>query len=144
MSSKISRRNLLAASLGATQLALLDRFSLFDRPRARACDDEGPTRLLVLYLPGGVRFYPDFIPMSDDEITRTIPPPGNSLGEPVFYRPSDVITLEGDSGGFQPIRMGRGWNPADPGDRTGGGWLRGRHRSEIRCARLPHLPREHQ
>ncbi|AKF09838.1 hypothetical protein DB32_006987 [Sandaracinus amylolyticus] len=116
----MSRRTLLAASLGAAQLALLERFSFLEPSRARACTtDEGPTRLLVLYLPGGVRFYPIFVPMSDDEITRTIPPPGSASGEPIFFTPSEMVTLDGDSGGFAPLRMGRNWNVADPGDRDG-------------------------
>ena len=117
-SSKLSRRTLLAASLGATQLALLDRMT---RPLpARACGaDDGPTRLLVLYLSGGVRFYPIFMPMSDADIATTIPPPSSPASEPIFWRPTDVITLDGESGGFMPLRMGRSWNPADPGDRTG-------------------------
>lgn len=119
MTSKMSRRTMLAASIGAAQLALLDRFSLFES-RARACaDDDGPTRLLVLYLPGGVRFYPIFVPMSDEEITRTIPPPGSASGEPIFFRPENVVTLEGDSGGFTPLRMGKNWSDADPGSREG-------------------------
>lgn len=120
MTSKMSRRALLAASLGATQLALLDRFSLLEPSRARACPGEdGPTRLLVLYLPGGTRFYPVFTPMSDADIGRVIPPPGDVLGEPIFFRPETMVTLDGDSGGFAPLRMGRSWNVADPGDRTG-------------------------
>src|SRR5690606_4709534 len=97
--------------------ALLDRMSRV--APARACDDDGPTRLLVLYLQGGVRFYPFFVPMSDEDIRTTIPPPSSPLSEPTFFRPEDVISLDGDSGGFMPLRMGRRWNPEDPGDRTG-------------------------
>lgn len=112
---KISRRSLLAGALGATQLALLDRFA---RPVARACGpDDGPTRLLVLYLPGGVRFYPLFVPMRAEDIPRTIPPPQSPSSEPIFYGADDVVTLPGDAGGFTPLRMGRNWNPDDPGDR---------------------------
>ena len=118
MAAKMTRRTLLAASLGAAQLALLERFASFGGS-ARAQPEDGPTRLLVLYLPGGVRFYPLFVPMDDDQIATTIPPPTSASSEPVFFRPEDVVTLDGDSGGFTPLRMGRSWNPADPGDRAG-------------------------
>ena len=115
---KLTRRALLAASLGAAQFALLDRFGLLPNARADVGSD-GPTKLLVLYLKGGVRFYPVFLPLSDAEIGQYIPPPTATLGEPIFYRPSDIVSLDGDSGGFQPLRIGRNWNPADPGDRMG-------------------------
>jgi hypothetical protein len=115
--STLTRRALLGTSLGAAQLALLDRFGSLAPARAE-CATDGPTRLLVLNLPGGVRFYPIFVPMSDADIATTIPAPMSASGEPIFFRPSDLITLGGDSGGFAPLRMGRSWNPADPGDRT--------------------------
>ena len=118
MSRKFTRRTLLGASLGAAQLALLERFMSFGE-RARADEGDGPTRLLVVYLPGGVRFYPLFCPLTPEEIDRTIPPPTNASQEPIFFRPDDLVELDGDSGGFTPLRMGRNWNPADPGDRTG-------------------------
>jgi hypothetical protein len=118
MTSKITRRALLGASLGAAQLALLDRLGSLSPVRAEVTADS-PTRLLVLYLQGGVRFYPVFAPMSDEQIRTTIPAPTSANGEPIFFRPEDVVTLDGDSGGFTPLRMGRNWNPADPGDRTG-------------------------
>ena len=118
MSRKFTRRTLLGASLGAAQLALLERFMSFGET-ARADAHDGPTRLLVVYLPGGVRFYPLFCPLSPDEIDRTIPPPTSASQEPIFFRPDDVVELDGDSGGFTPLRLGSNWNPADPGDRTG-------------------------
>lgn len=115
---KITRRTLFATSLGAAQLALLDRFGLVPSVRAEPSAD-APTKLLVVYLPGGVRFYPVFVPLTDSEIPRYIPPRDDPGQEPVFFRPEDVVTMEGDSGGFMPLRMGRSWNAADPGDRTG-------------------------
>jgi hypothetical protein len=118
MTSKITRRMLLGASLGAAQLAMLDRFGSLDPVRAETSTD-APTRLLVLYLQGGVRFYPAIIPFDDEWIRKTIPAPTSASGEPIFFRPEDVVTLDGDSGGFMPLRMGANWNPADPGDRTG-------------------------
>ncbi|MDQ3034176.1 MAG: DUF1501 domain-containing protein [Myxococcota bacterium] len=119
MTSKLTRRRLFAASLGAAQLALLDRMTAFSPARAACGAADGPSRLLVLYLPGGVRFYPIFVPMSDADIRTTIPAPRSAMGEPIFFRPEDTITLDGDSGGFAPLRMGVNWNPADPGDRDG-------------------------
>ncbi|MCA9614177.1 MAG: hypothetical protein KC586_15585, partial [Myxococcales bacterium] len=117
MNPKLSRRSLLAGALGATQLALLDRFT---RSSARACvRDDGPSRLLVLYLPGGVRFYPLFVPMRDEDVATTIPPTQSPGSEPIFCGPEDLVSFSGDSGGFSPLRMSRNWNPDDPGDRTG-------------------------
>lgn len=119
MKSKLTRRALFAASLGAAQCALIDKLGGLAPARAACGATDGPSRLLVLYLPGGVRFYPTFVPMSDADIRTTIPPPTSALQEPVFFRPEDMLTLSGDSGGFMPLRMGRSWNPADPGDRAG-------------------------
>lgn len=119
MTSKLTRRRLFAASVGAAQLALLDRMTALSPARAACGVADGPSRLLVLYLPGGVRFYPIFVPMSDADIRTTIPAPRSEGGEQIFFRPEDTITLDGDSGGFAPLRMGVNWNPSDPGDRTG-------------------------
>ena len=48
----LSRRNLLTASLGLSQMALLERF--VGQPRlAHAAGGKKPKRLLTLYVPGG-------------------------------------------------------------------------------------------
>jgi hypothetical protein len=117
-SPKLTRRTLLGASLGAAQLALLDRLGSAGRARAEAPAD-APTRLLVLYLQGGVRFYPVFVPLSDADVRTRIPGRMSANGEPIFYAPEDLVTLDGDSGGFAPLRIGANWNPADPGQRSG-------------------------
>ncbi len=111
---KITRRSLLLGSLGATQLALLNRFT-----RVRAATPSGPTKLLVLYVPGGARFHEMFTPLSDAHINRTTPPNTSDNSEPLFFGPEDVMTFSGESGGFAPLRMSYRWNPADPADRTG-------------------------
>jgi hypothetical protein len=118
MKSHLTRRALLASSLGAAQFALLDRMGLLRSVHADP-GPNAPTRLLVLYIPGGVRFYPAFVPFSAAEIPRYIPAPTSADGEPIFFRPDQIVTLEGDSGGFLPLRLGRNWNPTNPGDRTG-------------------------
>ncbi len=121
MTHSLTRRGFLAASVGAAQLALLDRFSsLAGGGTARAqVGPDGPTKLLVLYLPGGLRFHEQFVPLSDADIDRTIPPNANPNQEPVYFGPEDLHTFTGDSGGFQPLRMSRRWNPSDPADRSG-------------------------
>ena len=114
---KLSRRALLTASLGAGQLALLQRFGLIRDARA---DTAGPSRLLVLYLQGGTRFHTFFCPLSDADISRYIPRPTDALGEPVFFKPSQMIDLAPASSSFQPLRVARLWDPADPGSRADG------------------------
>jgi len=126
---KPSRRALLTASLGAAQLALLDRFGLIRD--ARADTGDGPSRLLVLYLQGGTRFQTFFCPFSAGDVSRYIPPPASALGEPVFFKPDQLIDLAPASGAATPLRIAKLWNPADPGDRgegykftpTGYSWL---------------------
>ncbi|MFO0556788.1 MAG: DUF1501 domain-containing protein [Polyangiales bacterium] len=117
MSKQITRRALLAGSLGAAQFALLEKFGLTRRAFASGMD--GPIKLLVLYIPGGVRFYPFFVPFSDADVVRYIPPKQSPDQEPVFSTPSQIYRLNGDSGAFQPIRVAGNWNPMNPADRTG-------------------------
>jgi hypothetical protein len=126
---KTSRRALLAASVGAAQLALLERFGLLRD--ARADTGDGPSRLLVLYLQGGTRFQTFFCPFTADEVGRYIPPPASAAGEPVFFKPEQLIDLAPASTGSMPLRLAKLWNPSDPGDRGQGflytpmgyGWL---------------------
>lgn len=115
---KASRRAILTASLGLSQLTLLDRFGLLRE--ARADTGDRPTRLLVLYLQGGTRFHTFFCPFTPDEVLRYIPPPGDALGEPVFFTPDQLLDLAPASQAQTPLRLARLWNPADPADRAGG------------------------
>jgi hypothetical protein len=117
MTRSISRRALLAGSLGVAQLALLEKFGLVSK--AFAAGENAPIKLLVLYIPGGVRFYPFFVPFTEADVVKYIPPRADAEQEPIFSTPSEIVTLDGDSGGFQPIRVARNWNPMNPADRTG-------------------------
>ena len=82
----LSRRKLLQWSLGAAQVALLARAGLFGgRAHAQASSD-APSRLCVLYVPGGFRFQHRFWPGSDDEVVKSVPAPGSFSGEPIFFR----------------------------------------------------------
>jgi hypothetical protein len=115
---KLSRRALLAASLGLGQAVLLDRFGLLRS--ARADGGPGPTKMLVLYLQGGFRPYTFFVPpFSQKEIATFIPPPADYVQEPVYFTADKVIPVGTASSGFPQIQMGQTWNPADPKDRTG-------------------------
>lgn len=74
-----SRRTLLKWALGAGQLALLDRAGLLGAGLAHAADADVPSRLVVLYVPGGFRPAYYFTPMEDAEIPLCVPlPPATS------------------------------------------------------------------
>lgn len=93
---KSTRRQLLLAGLGATQLALLDRFGyspLSSKP-ARAAEG-GPTRLLTIYVPGGWMPVYLFCPLTGSEITKSLPSPKMTYGEPAYYLPEWVKNLDG-------------------------------------------------
>lgn len=137
---KLSRRSLLKAGLGSTQIGLLAKFGFWGKG-ARAAPGDGPDRLLTLYVPGGWMPVYAFCPLSGPQISRVIP--GNSIfqNERVFYTPSQVSNLDGtgdgSSSGFSKLRMPRQWNePAlsagMPDPRTGGstpnGWAWVYHR----------------
>ena len=112
----ITRRTMLKASLGASQLALLGRLGLGDL-RAEI-PENGPTRLLTLFMPGGVRFYEQFVPIPDANIALQFQKRQMYGAEPVYFSADDLITLPGDSGNFQPLRMSKTWKDNDPGDRS--------------------------
>lgn len=96
---KVTRRNLLKAAFGASQLALIDKLGvpLFGGGRARANLPEGvPTKLLTIHIPGGWVPYYLWVPFTPQEITSHIPPVENYLNaEPVFYGPDDITNLDG-------------------------------------------------
>jgi uncharacterized protein (DUF1501 family) len=109
MSTKLSRRALLAASLGAGQLALLNRFT----GNARAAG-QGPTRLVVFYLRGGARLDTFFTPLSAAEITRHIPVFAKASSEPSLFTPEQVTELSSVGASSRPLRLAKLWNAADP------------------------------
>ncbi|MFO0725148.1 MAG: DUF1501 domain-containing protein [Myxococcota bacterium] len=111
----ITRRTLLKTGLGIGQLALLQRFGL-GSARAQA-SGSGPTKLLSIYLQGGLHHELMWSPFSAAGITRFIrQPDGNAI-----YAPSQVSNFDGsgDADADGPIRRLRGpiyWNPASPSD----------------------------
>ena len=115
-----TRRTLLKWALGASQLALLERFGLFDSAPARAATMDVPSRLVVLYIPGGHRPAYAFTPMEDSDIPLCVPPPSTFSSEPVFFEASGLVDLAAPNGPFKPLRTWRSWNPADPSDRSKG------------------------
>ncbi len=112
--SKLTRRALLGAGVGAAQLALLDRFGM--KP-ALGAPDSAPSRILTIYVQGG--YVPQYMwcPLSADEVATHIPEP-YVASEWVFFKPEQVIELAsfGD-GKFPKIRGVQTWDPAAPGNR---------------------------
>jgi hypothetical protein len=111
-----SRRGFLALGLGATQLALLERFGL---NRARAGSPSGgPTKLLSLYVVGGLSHEQIWCALSDAGVATYIPTPMGGA-EPYFYNAKMVKNYDGtsgDDGAFQKIRGPIWWNPNKPSD----------------------------
>ena len=119
-----SRRDLLLASLGATQLGLLDRFNLLASGKAHAADvHDGPTKLLTIYVPGGIHHEFVWATFPDDQLRRFMPPASQLPG--VFYDANMIQNLDG-SGNLDsdaPIRKLRShitWNQANPADTSMG------------------------
>jgi hypothetical protein len=131
--SKLTRRQLMAAAVGASQLALLDAMT----PSKAHAQTAGPTRFVTIYVKGG--WYPSFLwcpygsSGSTSEVSRQItglarPDLLESFaGEPAYFTPSQVVAL-GSGQPFEPapgavrmpIRVGRQWNPANIADRANG------------------------
>lgn len=91
----LSRRKILQAGLGASQLALLGGLGLRPRAARAGGDKGGPTRLLTIYVNGGWMPELFFTPLTSSEIDSVIPPPEVFLGEPCFYESSAVANLDG-------------------------------------------------
>lgn len=111
-----SRRQLLKWSLGAAQVALLDRLGLV-RSAAHAQTVDTPTRIVTLYIPGGWRPQYLFWPLADADVAAAVPAPGNYNGEAVFFRAADLVDLAPGDGKFPALRTWRSWDPADPSKR---------------------------
>lgn len=112
-----SRRTLLKWALGAGQLALLERAGLLGSSAARAADIDVPSRLAVLYIPGGFRPAYYFTPMDDADIPLCVPAPTGYSGEPVFFDASKVVNLAPPNGPYKPLRTWQSWNPSNPAER---------------------------
>ncbi|WP_187345349.1 DUF1501 domain-containing protein [Cystobacter ferrugineus] len=112
-----SRRTLLKWALGAGQFALLERAGLLGSSAARAADIDVPSRLAVLYIPGGYRPAYYFTPMDDADIPLCVPAPSKYSGEPVFFDAGEVVNLAPPNGSYKPLRTWQSWNPANPAER---------------------------
>src|SRR5688572_25855402 len=112
---KSSRRELLGLSVGATQLALLDRFGLRSAKAGPAAG--APTKLLSIWIPGGLNHEQIWCPLSPAGIRKFISPPEGGHS-PYFYSPEMVKNFDGTDGDDGPYKKIRGpiwWNPKDPG-----------------------------
>jgi len=111
---KLSRRMLLGLALGATQVGLLERFGL---NRASAGPPAGgPTKLLSIWVPGGLNHEQIWCALSDAGIAKYIPAPAGG-DEPYFYNAQMVQNYDGTTGGdgvYQKIRGPIWWNQANP------------------------------
>jgi hypothetical protein len=114
-----SRRTLLKWALGAGQLSLLDRYGLLSG-RAHAASAAAPSRLVVMYVPGGFRPQYMFWGQSDADVERAVPPPGDFNGEAVFFRANQLVDLGPANGSYRPLRTWRSWDPNDPSARGKG------------------------
>ncbi|GMU05300.1 DUF1501 domain-containing protein [Corallococcus caeni] len=119
---KLSRRKLFELALGATQLGLMARFGL---STASAAPVPGrPTKLLGIWLDGGLHWESFFSPLSRAGVTRFIPPAQGGV-IPVGYLPGQVENFDRspvDLDAPGPVRKLRGpiyWNWADPADARG-------------------------
>ena len=111
---KLSRRQLMTAAVGASQLALLERFGLVRDARADGPAD-GPTKLLSIYLQGGTRPQYFWFPFSPEVADQALPAPSVDFnGFPLFCTPDNVVTCGPNDGKAPPLQMTRLWNPADP------------------------------
>lgn len=111
---KLSRRSILQAGLGLTQMGLLGKFGLLG-DSARAAGGGGPTKCLTIFMAGGWMPIYLWCPLADSEITRYMPAPDDlSFGEPVFFRSQEVTNLDGSlnamDGQYQRLRVPNLWN----------------------------------
>lgn len=90
-----SRRQILKAALGTTQLALLGALGGRSRRARAGVDPSKPSRLLTIYVPGGWMPELFFSPLTGPQITAKVPAPTSHLGEPCFFGPNDVRNLDG-------------------------------------------------
>lgn len=120
MKMKLTRRQLLKASLGAAQLGLLGSFGLLRGARADQRPDNAPSRLVTIYVSGGWMPIYAFCPLNSQQILERLPEPTTTSGEPAFYRPEDIKNIDGsgdamdpDNPAFQRLRVPHLWDEAN-------------------------------
>jgi hypothetical protein len=101
---RASRRQILKAALGGTQLALLSALGIQPRRARAGVDTPGPTRLLTIYVPGGWMPELFFTPLTASQIEAKVPAPTLHLGEPCFFTPADVRNIDGTGDDPDPDR----------------------------------------
>lgn len=119
---KLSRRRLFELALGATQMGLMARYGL---STASAAPVTGrPTKLLGIWLDGGLHWESFFAPLSRAGITKFIPPAQGGI-IPWGYQPDQVENFDRSPVDLEapgPVRRLRGpiyWNWANPADTRG-------------------------
>src|SRR5262245_32763158 len=95
------RRTLLKWALGATQVGLLERAGLFGGKAHAQAMSGAPSRLVVMYVPGGFRPQMLFWPGTDAEVPLTIMPRSSYVGEPVFFTAPELVDLGPANGGYK-------------------------------------------
>lgn len=89
---KLSRRRLFEAGLGAAQVSLLSRFGLGEA-RAQGMTAGKPTKLLAIWLDGGMHWESFFCPLTSAGISKFIPAPTGGL-IPYGYAPAQVENFD--------------------------------------------------
>ncbi|MCA9617917.1 MAG: DUF1501 domain-containing protein [Myxococcales bacterium] len=119
-----TRRQMILGALGAAAIPMLRPGS--SRP-ARAAGTP-PTKLLAIWLDGGVNWEHIFTPLSSAGIAQHILPPEGG-NHPFGYSAEMVKNFDGSDPDLDaPTRKLRGpigWNPADPADTSGSNALSG-------------------
>lgn len=119
---KLSRRRLFEAALGAGQVALLERFGLSEA-RAQGMTN-GPSKLLAIWIDGGLHWETFFSPFTRAGITKFMPAPQGGL-IPWGYTPDQVQNFDRSPVDLDepgPRRKWRGpifWDWANPAATTG-------------------------
>jgi Protein of unknown function (DUF1501) len=91
---KLSRRQLLNASLGLSQMSLLSGLS----GSALAQNQTGPSKLLTIYLQGGWMSPFALVPYTAADVATVFPTPFVAEGEPIFATASQIKNLDGSVG----------------------------------------------
>jgi hypothetical protein len=87
---KLSRRQIFQLSLGGTQMALLSQFTR----KARAANPIRPTKLLGIWIDGGLQWESMFTPLTRAGIAKYVPAPqGDDI--PMGYNASQVENFDG-------------------------------------------------
>ncbi|MBL4688203.1 MAG: hypothetical protein JKY37_26680, partial [Nannocystaceae bacterium] len=107
---KFGRRKLLTTTLGAGQAALLARYGLWSRPAKAGGASSMPTKILTVYMPGGLSHELMWAPFINSEVPMYVPRYDEGGYDSEHYTNFDA---SGDADADAPIRRLRGpieWN----------------------------------